>query len=343
MSTVTGLPLCKASELLVECFFELFEKGLLSDDKFQSELDNPGSLLNVKMLLQYDLSTININDGNLVCIEILSLIVEKMNNYLCKISLPSLNGKLSDFDKSTSEDNFLHITSRLNLEEPLFSWFLLIWNYIFERLSSFEKSITFANGLHSESSKKIEENYSELESLIKNAETSVNEINLQLNGSDDKVGLFEKVSSTETSLDKLRYDAVSSMVTILGIFAAIVLTFSGVFSISSSIFEGMGKVSIYRLIGVSTILGLISFNLLYYMISVLLNKSVKNNKDSKSRCGYLPIWISNIVLLVIFLLNLFAWKHNWLAQRIPKESQYSVTETEIQIDEDSVDEEELLS
>ena len=61
----------------------------------------------------------------------------------------------------------------------------------------------------------------------------------------------------------------SEYITILGIFASIVLAFTGGMTFSTSVLENISSSSIYRIIVISLILGLILFNVIWLLIDFL--------------------------------------------------------------------------
>ena len=73
--------------------------------------------------------------------------------------------------------------------------------------------------------------------------------------------------------------------TILGIFAAIILAFTGSFSFSSSVLENIHQASVYRLIIITLIVGFVTFNIicaLFDFITRINNKKWPPNKSLSS-------------------------------------------------------------
>lgn len=93
-------------------------------------------------------------------------------------------------------------------------------------------------------------------------------------------------------------------ISILGIFAAIILAFVGGITFSTSILENIHKASIYRIILITSILALTLINLFYVLIYFLT--SINNiNKDK-----ILPnkiYYTINIIILIIMLFNFICW------------------------------------
>lgn len=95
-------------------------------------------------------------------------------------------------------------------------------------------------------------------------------------------------------------------ITILGIFAAIVLAFTGGMSFSSSVLENVHKVSAYRLIVISLILGLILFNLIWLLIDFL------RDINGKSIRKWWLVLVVNVFLIVGLIFSFVSYKNHWL-------------------------------
>lgn len=135
--------------------------------------------------------------------------------------------------------------------------------------------------------------------------------------------------------EKLRDDldrSKSEQITILSIFAAIMLSVIGGLGFLDSTLEGINNASVFRLIGVCCICGFVIFNttfMLIYMASRVAKRSIysfcssakegrdctKENKMCDKNCSQiirlykrLPyiFWV-NCVLLTIFVLDIIAW------------------------------------
>lgn len=95
-------------------------------------------------------------------------------------------------------------------------------------------------------------------------------------------------------------------ITILGIFAAIVLAFTGGMTFSSSVLENLHKSSIYRIIFVSLIIGCILFNLIWLLIDFIRNINEKTDRK------VWMFWAFNIMFIVLMVFTGFAYKYNWM-------------------------------
>lgn len=97
-------------------------------------------------------------------------------------------------------------------------------------------------------------------------------------------------------------------IAILGIFAAVVLAFTGGIAFSTSVLNNIAQASIYRTIFVSLIIGLVLINVLFglfYYMNFLVNKDRK----------VFPLIISNGVVVFLLLLTAVAWNFGWVEAR----------------------------
>lgn len=93
-------------------------------------------------------------------------------------------------------------------------------------------------------------------------------------------------------------------ITILGVFSAVVLTFTGGIVFGSSVFENIHKPGIYRLILVCILIGFVLINTIYILIQLILWISLTEKEKIK-----VPqyIVILNIALMILAILTLIAW------------------------------------
>lgn len=104
-------------------------------------------------------------------------------------------------------------------------------------------------------------------------------------------------------------------VTILGIFASIVLAFVGGITFSTSVLQNIDKVSIYRLILIVDAIGIILINIIYLLVSFILRINDKEDNNSKFirsvnstllaiACAVIACWFLNITELQRVLNNI---------------------------------------
>lgn len=97
-------------------------------------------------------------------------------------------------------------------------------------------------------------------------------------------------------------------IAILGIFAAVVLAFTGGIAFSTSVLNNIAKVSVYRTIAVSLVIGLVLLNIvfgLFYYINSLVNKEKKIK----------PLIVSDVMILMLLVATVFAWSFGCVEDR----------------------------
>lgn len=306
--------LLASSKLLVQCFFALLEEGLL-DEKSLGEKIQKGDLKKVEEFWEIDFSALPesfFNSLRFEPLKVVELIPEELNNYLSGKKPAELSKCFSDFDEGVSEDNFLNVIKFIPQEnEELYQWFYCVWKTTFERVSSFEKSVTYAKELRMISADEISKNSEKLRKDIEDATKQVASLSAILEDAPDKDGLATKVANTSKELNSAKNEMLSTTVTILGIFAAIVLAFSGTFSFSASILQNLGNVSIYRLISVSAVLGIVAFNIIFCLF-LFLPKGTKEDTQSRRHFSCLPMIITDFIFLLILVFAILAWQNDWL-------------------------------
>ena len=151
----------------------------------------------------------------------------------------------------------------------------------------------------------------ETQSELARAKVLIEDLKNKLAESD--VARAEAVNHLNTESSKLKEEVrdgqkkmQNEYITILGIFAAIVLAFTGGMTFSSSVLENMDKASIYRMITIVLILGLVLSNLIWLLIDFL------RDINGKSIRKWWLIAITDVVLLLGLLLTFLSYKNHWL-------------------------------
>ncbi|PAF41442.1 hypothetical protein [Helicobacter sp. 11S03491-1] len=114
----------------------------------------------------------------------------------------------------------------------------------------------------------------------------------------------ESLKVLVTTNEKLENDLKNQKnqyITILGIFASIVLAFVGVFTFSTSIFSNIDKSSIYRLIFVMAFIVCLFTNLLYFLFDFI--KNIGMEKRQRSFKEHFVIVSFNILILIVLICN----------------------------------------
>ena len=125
-------------------------------------------------------------------------------------------------------------------------------------------------------------------------------------------------NNVETELGKQQREYIS----ILGIFAAVVLAFTGGIAFSTSVLKNINTVSVYRITAVSLIINVL-FGLFYY-VDRLVNGLQENGKKLK------PLLFSNVILFLLLSVVVIAWYYGWVEQRDTKIKENSKTEQMIE-------------
>ena len=109
---------------------------------------------------------------------------------------------------------------------------------------------------------------------------------------------IDDIKKTEQALADEIHEGQKKMqneyITILGIFAAIVLAFTGGMSFSSSVLENLHQSSIYRILIVVCVLGFVMINLIWILIDFIRD--------------------INIVLIVLISLTCIAYQKDWFSR-----------------------------
>ena len=151
----------------------------------------------------------------------------------------------------------------------------------------------------------------ETQSELARAKVLIEDLKNKLAESD--VARAEAVNHLNTESSKLKEEVrdgqkkmQNEYITILGIFAAIVLAFTGGMTFSSSVLENIDKASIYRMIAIVLILGLVLSNLIWLLIDFL------RDINGKSIRKWWLIAVTDVVLLLGLLLTFLSYKNHWL-------------------------------
>ena len=140
------------------------------------------------------------------------------------------------------------------------------------------------------------------ETAIVNMQSQLNQIKTEI----DKAKIAQ--NNVEAELGKQQREYIA----ILGIFAAIVLAFTGGIAFSTSVLKSINTVSVYRITMVSLMIGLVLINVLFglfYYVDRLVNGMQKNRKKLK------PLLFSNVILCVLLSITIIAWYYGWVEKR----------------------------
>lgn len=122
-----------------------------------------------------------------------------------------------------------------------------------------------------------------------------------------------QIESEITGLKRKTGKMQREYVAILGIFASIIVTFMAGMLFDSSVLDNIGKVSVYRLTGISLMIGLITFDLLYILLGFIYKMTREDGiKGMPFKCSF---WIVHIVFIAAAVIVLCAWSHGCIEQR----------------------------
>lgn len=113
----------------------------------------------------------------------------------------------------------------------------------------------------------------------------------------------EKLSDQAEELSKRLKDNMAQFVSILGIFAAILLAFISGIVFTNSVLNNIDKASIYRILMVMAIIGIVMYNSIYILLRFI--EKFTYNRD---RVGFGKSWIAvNVILIIIMICVCACW------------------------------------
>jgi hypothetical protein len=147
--------------------------------------------------------------------------------------------------------------------------------------------------------------YSDAADRKVSGEEAINDLRTQIDEVKNKLENSQKeYKDIENKLENSQREYIA----ILGIFAAVVLAFTGSIAYSTSVLNNISQVSAYKTIVIATLIGVVMVNVLFglfYYINSLVNK----------KRMIFPLVISNAVLIVILLLAVIAWSYGAVEKR----------------------------
>ena len=112
-------------------------------------------------------------------------------------------------------------------------------------------------------------------------------------------------------------------IAILGIFAAVVLAFTGGIAFTTSVLNNIHRVSVYRIAIISLIIGLVLINILFglfYYVDKLVNG------ESGKRLA--PLIVSNVVIIALLAVISVAWWYGCVEKRNDRIDKQNITITQ---------------
>lgn len=135
---------------------------------------------------------------------------------------------------------------------------------------------------------------------------------LQTDLQDKQEELSDSLENATSEFNETIKNTLRDHITIFGVFSAIIITFVGGISYSASVLESMNVTSIFRLVFVICLLGLVLFNVIYLLFYVILkvsNLSIKKEFTMFHVKTTLHQFVNVVLLLIMFIDCLFYYIH----------------------------------
>lgn len=126
--------------------------------------------------------------------------------------------------------------------------------------------------------------------------------------------LDESINKSQSKLERVEKKIKSSQkeyIAILGIFAAIILAFTGGITFSTSVLENMHKSSIYRVVLVILLIGFTLVNILY-LLFMFIDKLVRNDKRI---IPIKPVITFDIAVIAFVIILIVLWTNGTVELR----------------------------
>ena len=144
----------------------------------------------------------------------------------------------------------------------------------------------------------------EYDTQIKEA---VQKIDIKINEFNTKSEMKNKELADDARKMKNEY------VSILGIFASIVLAFVGGLTFSTSVLSNIGNASVYRVIVVACIVGM-TFSFIIWLLFHFVERFVTKKDDKKTKISW-PIILVEILFIIIIVITSLSFKFKWFEEK----------------------------
>ena len=145
----------------------------------------------------------------------------------------------------------------------------------------------------------------------------------QISGEGSIENINAKISNLQNELETATHEQENvklelskqqrEYISILGIFAAVVLAFTGGITFSSSVLNNIDTISPYRIVIVSLIIGLVLVNILFglfYYVDLIVNGHGNTHLS--------PLILSNVVIIFLIVATIFCWHIGFVEKRNKK-------------------------
>lgn len=119
--------------------------------------------------------------------------------------------------------------------------------------------------------------------------------------------IIDKAQNLSNEIQENQKNMQKEYITILGIFASIVLAFTGGMAFSSSVLENIDKSSVFRISLITLIIGIVFFNLIWILIDFI------RDINGKSIRKIWLWWAVNFVLGIGIVCICLSYKFNWFS------------------------------
>ena len=142
-------------------------------------------------------------------------------------------------------------------------------------------------------------------------DSKINDIKREINETQQRVdSMLNDIEVSQINI-KTTQDSINNAqkeyIAILGIFAAVVITFVGGIAFSTSVLQNIHQSSIYRIVFICLLIGLVLLNVicaLFYFIERLVKS---RDEEKKPRNSFKPFIIINVIMLVLILITFVCW------------------------------------
>lgn len=201
--------------------------------------------------------------------------------------------------QKTVESISAYITSTNKLDRILYSE---ISNYVYS-LEMSERGI-FATNLEKLLLYSLDENYSVSEDCKKMIVKIYDHFQLALHQIENVNNIFaNSIEEAKENLQKQISGVEKEYISILGIFAAIVLAFVGGITFSTSVLQNISEISIFRLLLVIDFLAFVLINIIYILVKFIFTINDKNAKIFSIKTLNIAFLIIAIIIVISWILN----------------------------------------
>ena len=146
----------------------------------------------------------------------------------------------------------------------------------------------------------------------------------------------QRIADAKVDLHKEIKGVEKEYITILGIFAAIILAFVGSFTFSTSVLNNIASVDVVELSVVALVIGIVLFNLIAYLIDFLKEINDKVDYDAKGKKTVGPYRrIVNVVLIGLIVAILIVFSLSKI--KLPEKVYIGVTQEQVDESEEVED------